>query len=157
MEKIQVTIRKWTASDKKEFLQMGEEFYHSDAVTHVIEPAQMERSFEEAVNGSPYIQGFIIEADSKTAGYGIVYPYYSNEAGCHCLMLEEIYVRPEFQGMGIGKTYLKRIAGVYKREFGVPVQGLKLEINPENVRAEKLYRNMGFEELGYFSMVAPVK
>ena len=38
----------------------------------------------------------------------------------------------------------------------VPAARYRLEIEPDNVRAEKLYRRMGFEELPYKQMVRDV-
>ena len=77
-----MNLRKFTEGDRAVFLSMCEDFYHSGAADTVIPVSQMESSFDQIVQGSPYIQGYIIEADGgNCAGYGIVFPYYSNEGG----------------------------------------------------------------------------
>ena len=143
-------LRKFLPSDKAEFLTMCKDFYGpSGATLHPIPESQMEASFDQAAAGNPYIVGYMMELEGNIAGYGLIYPFYSNEAGGLCLMLEEIYVKPAYRGHKLGTQYLNEIAGV----FGGGVTTLKLEICPANPRARKLYESMGFHELGYTSMI----
>ena len=110
----------------------------------------MESSFDQIVQGSPYIQGYIIEADSgDCAGYGIVFPYYSNEGGGLFLMLEEIYVKPAYRSQRLGSFYLENI----KTASGLPVKGFKLEICKHNDGARRLYERHGFQPLAYGEMI----
>lgn len=145
----QMVLRKFTSADRSVFLEMCEDFYSSGAALEPIPVRQMEETFEKAVAGSPYVMGFIMEAEGKTAGYGIVYPFYSNEAGGLCLMLEEIYVKPEFRSHRLGSQYLERIAQTVSSD----VIGLKLEICISNEGARRLYEKHGFEPLRYGIMV----
>lgn len=142
-------LRKFTPADRADFLEMCVDFYSGGAVLKPIPAAQMEQTFDKAAAGSPYVMGFIMEQEGRSAGYGLIYPFYSNEAGGLCLMLEEIYVKPAFRGLGLGTQYLSNIAAA----VGPDVIGLKLEICPANARAKKLYESMGFSLLGYESMI----
>lgn len=142
-------LRKFISSDRADFLEMCRDFYSTGAALKPIPVTQMEHTFESAVEGSPYVMGFILEENGQSAGYGLIYPFYSNEAGGLCLMLEEIYVKPSFRGLGLGTQYLESIASAVSPE----VVGLKLEICPTNNRARKLYESMGFSLLGYESMI----
>lgn len=142
-------LRPFTENDRAAFLDMCDDFYHSGAAETVIPVSQMETSFDQIMQNSPYIQGYIIEKGGQTAGYGIVFPFYSNEAGFLCLMLEEIYVKPEYRGQDLGSFYLDHIA----KASGLPIKGMKLEICKHNDGARKLYERHGFEDLSYGEMV----
>jgi len=145
-----MNLRKFAESDRAAFLSMCEDFYHSGAADTVISVSQMESSFDQIMQKSPYIQGYIIEADDGgCAGYGIVFPFYSNEGGGLFLMLEEIYVKPAFRSQKLGSFYLENI----KEASGLPVKGFKLEICRHNDGARRLYERHGFKPLAYGEMI----
>ena len=146
-------LRPFVPEDRTDFLNMCADFYSGEAALKPIPSAQMKATFDTVLSGSPYVRGFILDQDGNAAGYGLVYPFYSNEAGGLCLMLDEIYVRPEFQGRGFGSQYLREVA----EAFGPEVAGLKLEICPRNPRARALYERSGFSVLGYDSMIKPLQ
>ena len=74
-------IREMTAQDEKRYLDMGQEFYSSNAVLHPIPREIYHKNFQEMLQGSPYIKGYIIEKDGQTAGYMILSFTYSSEVG----------------------------------------------------------------------------
>lgn len=141
-------IRKINENDRSVMLDMFDEFYHSPGVMHAVPKSHFERTLDEVYGGSPYVDCYIFEQDGKSAGYGQLSLTYSNEAGGICVWLEEIYVRPEFQGMGIGSEFLNFVKNEYKN-----AARLRLEIEPDNDGARKLYKRMGFSELEYQSMI----
>src|ERR1700745_1423890 len=55
------------------------------------------------------------EWDGKPAGYAIFYVCYSSFQGPG-LFLEDIYVREEFRGKGIGKALMAEVAAIALRE-----------------------------------------
>ena len=141
-------IRKINENDRSVMLDMFDEFYHSPGVMHAVPKSHFERTLNEVYGGSPFIDCYIFEQNGKSAGYGQLSLTYSNEAGGICVWLEEIYVRPEFQGMGIGSEFLNFVKNEYKN-----AARLRLEIEPDNDGARKLYKRMGFSELEYQSMI----
>jgi len=142
-------LRKFIPADREEFLSMCADFYSTGAALEPIPESHMEKTFDAAVSGSPHVMGFIMEQEGACAGYGLVYPFYSNESGGLCLMLDEIYVKPDFRGQGLGRAYLETVAAA----SGLSPVALKLEICPKNLRARKLYESSGFSILGYDSMI----
>ena len=154
-------LRPFVPEDRTDFLDMCADFYSGEAALKPIPSAQMKATFDAVISGSPYVRGFILDQDGNAAGYGLVYPFYSNEAGGLCLMLDEIYVRPEFQGRGfdgvltVPKQLVMAIRGA--AAFGPEAVGLKLEICPRNPRARALYERSGFSVLGYDSMIKPLQ
>lgn len=141
-------IRKINENDREVMLDMFDEFYHSPGVMHAVPKSHFERTLDEVYGGSPFIDCYIFEQDGKAAGYGQLSITYSNEAGGICVWLEEIYVRPEFQGNGLGSEFLNFVKTEYKN-----AARLRLEIEPDNDGARKLYKRMGFSELEYQSMI----
>ena len=63
-------IRKMTESDRDLYIEMAEEFYHSDAVLHPIPRAHFEKTAEEALKSGTYAEIYLLEYDGEPAGYG---------------------------------------------------------------------------------------
>ncbi len=58
--------------------------------------------------------------------------------------LARIEILPEWQGHGLGRAIIGELVDEARRR-GVP---LSLDVLPANVRAERLYRRLGFRETG---------
>lgn len=140
-------IRKITEQDRALYLEMAHEFYHSPAVLHAVPDAHFERCFDEIISGSPFTDALILEHEGVAAGYALLSRTYSQEAGGLCVWIEEVYVRPQYQGKGIGKAFFHALPRI------APAARYRLEIEPDNARAERLYRSLGFEPLLYRQMV----
>lgn len=141
-------IRRIEEKDRALFLAMMDEFYHSPAVLHPIDPACYERGFEELISGGPYLDGYILEYAGEAAGYAILAKTFSTEVGGKVIWVEEVYVRPDFQGKGIGKQFFAYIQSAY-----AGAARLRLEAEPDNERAIALYERLGFEKLEYLQMI----
>ena len=140
-------IRKITENDRADYLGMAHDFYHSPAVLHAVPDANLVRCFDAMMQGSPYLECLIFEHEGRTAGYALLAKTYSQEAGGECIWIDEIYVKPEFQKKGLGKAFFHALPRMF------PAARYRLEIEPDNARAERLYRSMGFEPLLYRQLV----
>ena len=82
----------------------------------------------------------IAEWDRQAAGYAFFFGFYSTWAGRPGLFLEDLFVRPQFRGLGIGKSLLAHIAGLAREEqcFGVRWQVLDW-----NQAAIDFYKSIG--------------
>lgn len=143
-------IRRIQAQDRADFLAMSEEFYHSPAVLAPIPPRYHENTFRELLRSDAYLLGYIFEADGRTAGYALLTRSFSHEAGGSIVWVDELYVRPEFQGRGLGSRFF-----AFLKE-NVPAARYRLETEPENVRAKALYSRVGFRPLAYEQMILDV-
>jgi GNAT superfamily N-acetyltransferase len=54
----------------------------------------------------------IVEVDGEIAGLAIWFLNYSTWQGKHGIYLEDLFVRPQFRGRGIGKALLKHLAQI---------------------------------------------
>ena len=80
------------------------------------------------------------EWDGQPAGYALFFDYYSSFEGRAGLFLEDLYVRDQYRGKGIGKALLARIASVARQQncFGVRWQVLDW-----NTPAIEFYKSLG--------------
>lgn len=144
-------LRDFRLSDKTEYIEMMKEFYTSPAVLHSIPQEYMETTFDNIINETPYAKGYIIEDNGNTAGYLLLSITYSNEVAGLVVLVEELFIKEEFRGKGIGGKVLMQIREMYK-----DAKRFRLEVTKENAGAIKLYKNLGYESLDYLQMVIEV-
>jgi len=144
-------IRSIRPEDREVYLKMAHDFYHSDAVLHPVPDKYIAASFEEMMRSDAYLTCLIFERDGQTAGYALLCKTWSQEAGGKAVWIDELYVIPEFRGKGIGHEFFAELQRIE------PVTRYRLEIEPDNLRARKLYESMGFEGLGYLQLVRDIK
>ena len=140
-------IRKITESDKSEYLKMADEFYSSEAVSHSIPKEYFVNAFNEAIKGSPFIELYILEQEGVAAGYAAVAVTFTTGGGGKTLWLDELYIREQFRGKGLGRSVLKYF------QSDKSVKRIRLEITPDNKGAERLYKSEGFEVCEYKQMI----
>ena len=140
-------IRKIGENDREIFLKMSRDFYASDVVFRNIPEKFHEDAFEELMKSDLYADCYIFEYDGQVAGYALLAKTYSREAGGVVIWIEELYVLPLFRGKGIARAFFD-----YLFE-NIPAARYRLEIEPENERAVKLYIEEGFYKLPYHQMI----
>lgn len=140
-------IRELTAADRELYLAMADEFYHSNGVLHPVPPSHLEATFRELLRSQTYLRCFFLEEDGEPAGFALLAMAFSQEAGGLVVWLEELYVREAFRGRGLAGDFLTFM----KRE--IPAARYRLEIEPSNEGARRLYARYGFSSLPYEQMV----
>ena len=121
-------------------------FYASPAVLSNGSEEIFAADIEACVSGSPYLEGYILEDAGKTQGYAMVAKSFSTEFGRKCIWIEDIYIKEEFRGLGIGKLFFDFITEKYKGCL------FRLEVEEENAPALALYKKCGFTVLPYTQM-----
>ncbi|XP_053703635.1 thialysine N-epsilon-acetyltransferase-like [Synchiropus splendidus] len=81
--------------------------------------------------------------EAKTAGYALYYYTYSTWSG-PSLYLEDLYVKPDYRGMGIGKQLLANVAKVGRDNSCVHLQ---LTVSEGNASARAFYDANGGQDL----------
>ena len=108
-------IRPFRQGDEKEFYKMAHTFHFSDAVEHDTPDDNSVLTFTTVMKGDPRVDGYIIEQDGQAAGFGLVgCSTYSNECGGMLYNWDELYVKPEFRGHGLGTSYIKFCEDTYR-------------------------------------------
>lgn len=140
-------IRGIRVGDRAEYLAMCREFYSSEAVSHPVPDGNFLRAFDYFLSDGEFSRAYIFEDNEKIIGYGIICTGYSQEAGGNTVLFDELYIRPDYRGRGIGRQFFNYIFNNY------PAARYRLEVDPRNPRAEKLYKSLGFERLEYNQLI----
>jgi len=144
-------IRRLTEADRDIWLELTGEFYTSPAVDHTIPEEYRLTTFREIMKQTPYADAVIIESDGKIAGYALFAITFSQEAGGIAVWIEEAYVREEFRSKGLGRELFSYV----EREYPFAAR-FRLEVEDDNLRAIKLYTNLGYKNLPYSQMIKDV-
>ena len=144
-------IRKILHDDKTEYIKMAEDFYSSPAVLSPVPKSHFEITFDELMKGSAFTEGFIFECDKKIAGYGLIAKTFSQEAGGIVIWIEEIYVKEDYRNKGLGSEFIEYV------KDNIPAKRYRLETEPENLKAQQLYKRHGFSHLEYKNYSLEVK
>ena len=122
-------------------------------VTMIREFAQFERQLEHVVitpddllrdglgTGSR-LHGLVAEWEGQPAGYAIYFFTYSTWVGRYSLFIEDIFVRDQFRGKGIGKALMKHMAAIADKQS---CYGMRWEVLDWNTPAIDFYRSLGAE------------
>ena len=144
-----LNFRKISPMDREAYIKMASDFYASDAVLIHVGEDHFISTFDELMRSDVYAECYIFELDGKVAGYSLLAKTFSQEAGGLTVWIDEIYVLPEYRGRGIGSAFLEHLISLRGKEL----RRLRLEVEEENEGAIRLYRSLGFKELGYGQMI----
>ncbi len=141
-----INIREMTQKDKGEVFEMMKIFYHSPAVHTNGSDEIYTADIENCINENPYLEGYIIENGDGIQGYSMIAKSFSTEFGKPCIWIEDIYLKENCRGLGIGEMFFDFITKKYTDCI------FRLEVEEENERALKLYKKCGFTTLSYMEM-----
>ena len=93
----------------------------------------------DAFGSHPRFRALLPEWNGEPAGYAMFFPFYSSFQGPG-LFLEDIYVREQFRGKGIGKALMAEVAAIAVREN---LWALRWEVLQWNQPAIDFYKKLG--------------
>ncbi len=91
---------------------------------------------------NPFYFCLIAESDGSPAGFAFYFFNYSTWLGRPGLYLEDLFVHPEFRGLGIGKALLQRVAAIAVEKGCLRLQWQVLDWNTPAI---EFYRAMDVE------------
>lgn len=68
---------------------------------------------DNCVNDNPYLEGYIFEESNEVQGYAMIAKSFSTEFGKSCIWIEDLYIKDEYQGFGIGSLFMDFIVEKY--------------------------------------------
>lgn len=148
MKKENVLIRSMQEKDREEVLAMMQVFYASDAVINKANDEILQKDISDCVGDCPYVDGYVFEVEGEIAGYGIAATGYSTEFGGVCIWLEDLYMKEQYRGHGIGRKFFEAVEEIY----GEKAVRFRLEVEKENEGAIALYEKMGYHFSTYDEM-----
>ncbi len=121
-------------------------FYASQAVFTNGSEEIFSNDIENCINDNPYLEGYIVEGSNGIQGYAMIAKSFSTEFGKPCIWIEDLYIKDEHRGFGIGNMLMEFITKKYTDCI------FRLEVEEENERAINLYKKCGFTVLPYIEM-----
>ena len=137
------TIRAMIKEDKNCVLDMMRVFYTSPAVWSDGSEEIYNSDIDNCVGECPFLEGYIFQDEQEIQGYAMVAKSFSTEFGRPCMWIEDLYIKQEYRGTGIGSLFFEFIEKKY------PDTILRLEVEEENERAINVYKKCGYEILPY--------
>ena len=139
-------IRSMEEQDKKQVLEMMRVFYASPAVLSNGSREIFEADVDHCIGDCPFVEGFIFEKEGNIQGYAMIAKSYSTEFGKPCIWIEDLYIKNQYRGLGIGSRFLRYVEEKY------PNHVFRLEVEAENEGAVNVYQKCGFRVLPYMEM-----
>ena len=143
---MQSIIRGMEEKDRSQVLEMMRMFYASPATWSNGSEEIFQTDITACISDSPYLEGYIFENAEEIQGYAMVAKSFSTEFGKPCIWIEDIYIKNEYRGLGIGSRFLEFIESKY------PCSIFRLEVEEENERAVSVYKKCGYEFIPYMEM-----
>jgi GNAT superfamily N-acetyltransferase len=89
---------------------------------------------------APALFGHVAEVDGRVAGFALWFLNFSTWRGTHGIYLEDLYVRPEHRGAGLGTALLSALAGECVRQGYARLEWVVLEWLTPTI---EFYRSIG--------------
>ena len=130
-------------SDLATVLALMREFYAANE--HPFDPAVAGRTLGELLADSSVGHAWLIDVTGAHAGYIVLTYAFSLEFGGRVAVIDELYVRPAFQGRGLASAALAFVEGEARARGA---RALHLEVRLGNERAYGVYERAGFRVRG---------
>lgn len=134
-----LTLRFADEADVPQILQFIRELAEYEKLTH--EMVADEATLRDSLfGGRQVVEVVVAEQDGAPAGFALFFHNFSTFVGRHGLYLEDLYVRPDFRGRGVGAALLTFL-GQLARERGCG--RLEWSVLDWNEPAIGFYRKLG--------------
>ncbi|WP_373476823.1 N-acetyltransferase family protein [Sphingorhabdus sp.] len=97
-----------------------------------------ERLFGQSAGGRPYAEVLIGEVDGAAQGFALFFHNFSTFEGKPGIYLEDLFVRPEARGVGLGKAFLQRLAQLAVERDCARLEWWVLDWNEPAIRFYKM-------------------
>ena len=139
-------IREMRESDRAAVTEMMRVFYASPAVSTDGSEEIFAADIDACVSDNPYLEGYVFEDGGSILGYGMLAKSFSTEFGRPCVWIEDIYVKEEARGRGLATRFFALVDEKYPQALR------RLEVEPDNERALRVYERCGYTPLPYLEL-----
>ena len=130
-----VTIRKIEESDYLVLISLFKEFALFEKL-----PEKMTNSVEQMLRENEYLTGFVAVNDAdEIVGYATYFFGYYTWIG-KSLYMDDLYVRPDFRGAGVGTKLISEVIAFAKAEN---CKKLRWQVSEWNQPAIDFYKSLG--------------
>ena len=134
-----VAVRAATVDDVPLILTMIRELAAFERSLHEVRATE-ELLREHLFAEQPAVFCHIAEVDGEPLGFALWFINFSTWTGKHGIYLDDLYVRPEARGRGIGTALLRELAGICPRPWLRPARLVGARLEPEGDRLLPLDR-----------------
>jgi len=110
-----IAIRSATIADAPLLTTLIRELAEYEHVAHEASVSE-ESVTRDGFGAHPKFRAIIAESDEQVAGYALFFEFYSSFQGCAGLLLDDIFVLPQFRKKGVGRALLAHVADIAVRE-----------------------------------------
>lgn len=146
---VDVVIRPATESDIPALLGLIWELAEYEKLTHIM--VATEEQYKEALFGAkPVAEALMAFVDGEAVGYAIFFHNFSTFLGRAGIYLEDIYVRPQVRGRGVGKKLFATVARIARERNCGRYEWCVLKWNTPSI---DFYKALGAESLDGWLMM----
>jgi len=145
---IELSLRFATPDDIPVILEFIKELADFEKLSH--EVVATEKMLKKSLFGErPMAEVIIADYLSKPVGFSLFFHNFSTFLGRPGLYIEDLYIKPEHRGMGIGKTILKYLAKLaVERDCG----RLEWWVLNWNINALNFYNELGAQAMDQWTV-----
>lgn len=144
-------IRPAAASDVPALVELMTAFYAEASFPLPVGPAT--NAFQTLLANPQLGSVWLAESDRKAVGHAVLTLSYSMEYGGLRGFVDDLYVRPQARGRGLGLALLDAVRSTCA-ERGV--RALHVEVGPDNATARRLYARAGYTDSGHLLLSLPL-
>lgn len=138
-----LTIRFAEVDDTADIFSLINELASYEKLSHLITTSVDELKIN-LFGKEKFVEILIAEYDNKIVGQALFFKNFSTFLGKPGIYLEDLYVKPDFRGKGIGKALLEKLISIAKeRNYG----RVEWSVLDWNESAIDFYKKMGAEIL----------
>lgn len=104
-------VRPATEADTATILSLIRDLAEYEKLSHEV-VATEENLRRDLFGARPFAEALMGTVDGEAVGFALFFHSYSTFAGGPCLYLEDLYVRPAFRKLGLGRRLLQAVAQV---------------------------------------------
>ena len=132
------TLRETDESDLSLILGFIKEIAEYEKLSHAVEAT--EESLKKHIFEKRRAEVLIVEKDEKPMGYVVYFYNFSTFTGTSGLYLEDIFIRSEYRGMGLGKEIFMLLGKIAREEGCKRMEWVCLNWNEPS---KKFYTGLG--------------
>ena len=134
-----VLLRPAEAPDASLVLSLIRELAEYERLLHQVEATEADLA-RDLFGPAPRVFATLADIDGEAAGFALWFHTYSTFQGKHGIHLEDLFVRPAFRGLGVGKALIAHLAARCVSDGLGRLQWSVLDWNEPSIR---FYRALG--------------
>lgn len=138
-DELRIRMDRTTPLDIDELQPLMREFYAGERLPY--DESVLRRALAELWAEPLHGGAWLARVDEEAVGYGILCCGFSLEYGGRDAFVDELYVRPDWRGRGIGSRLLDAMEA---RCLDSGIVALHLEVDHDNPDGKRLYSRRGF-------------